>query len=393
MMHGTIVRVGCIAMLFGLSRTLVAFGEEPANPGMHEGNPRAIKMPIANHIETVLDACVPIADSAAHSEAFNMYDVPSFKVGKRPPDYTLPGIAELGVLVDASGNGRFAHVTSALPPDPSPSLVASAVKVANEGTYVSAKRGGQPVTMWLHFRVVTGGISPNNMFGKQDTDKWLKAAREGDGASMAIMSALYGTIPTVQLTHHEYRHFVISSALLGRPTEQAHLAKWLRPKACHKDGAVEEVRHELLLKGDRKAAVVEAMDELKDNDASNYQQVATLLRGAADSPDPFVRMWAAGILATSPVSEIRDPATALQTALTLRDSVRDPDYAEVLAAAQAASGHFEEAISVEESALEFAKERHWNDTQIRLRLESYRSHHAWTGYLCDCTNLAPDSNL
>ncbi len=128
------------------------------------------------------------------------------------------------------------------------------------------------------------------------------------------------------------------------------------------------------------------------NDFSSYRETSILLHGAANARDPFVQMWAAGILATAPVPEVRDPEAALATALTLTEAATDPDYAEVVAAAQAASGHFDESIRAQEIALALAKNRRWNVTQIQLRLETYRSRRPWTGYLCDCTDLSPEGH-
>jgi hypothetical protein len=92
--------------------------------------------------------------------------------------------------------------------------------------------------------------------------------------------------------------------------------------------------------------------------------------------------------------DARDPAVALQVASRLYANPdgahgQDPDYAEALAAAQAANGQFAAAAMTEGEAIRRAKRFHWITTRMEQRLATYEANHAWKDFLCDCQLLAP----
>lgn len=99
------------------------------------------------------------------------------------------------------------------------------------------------------------------------------------------------------------------------------------------------------------------------------------------------------MLATEP--GLRDPAAALRVAVALnakRDAGHeyDPDYGELLAAAQAANGQFAKAIQSELAAIGWARHYGWNVRSMETRLAAYRAQRPWFGHLCDCQQIAPD---
>ena len=116
-----------------------------------------------------------------------------------------------------------------------------------------------------------------------------------------------------------------------------------------------------------------------------------LLEQVASDTDPFLQLWAAGLLATAPLDTLRDPAFALEVANkldTIADYAQDPDYAELLAAALAANGQYAKAVISEREAIHRAARLHWNTTPLMPRLAKYEAGQQWRGYLCDCDALS-----
>ena len=85
-------------------------------------------------------------------------------------------------------------------------------------------------------------------------------------------------------------------------------------------------------------------------------------------------------LASAPDAGLRDPARAEQLARRVYDAFSDqPQMGDVLAAALAAQGRFDEAATIAEGALSEAKRLGQRPlaTQISLRLELYRRQKAF----------------
>jgi hypothetical protein len=218
----------------------------------------------------------------------------------------------------------------------------------------------------------------------------LAKARQGDLAAMAAAQYV-NTVDSreVNLSPEEERDFLVHAALAGFREARKDMLLRLDSPACRQDPDLQEVFHFFSWRGGSAIALHEATRLLQLGDPSTYHDIATLLHGAANATDPFVQLWATGLLATAPVAEIRDPAFALQSALSLKNTEQDPDVTEVLAAAQAANGKFDDAVRTETLALAQANKRHWNDAQLRQRLTAYQSNKPWTDYLCDCDGRLP----
>ncbi len=85
-------------------------------------------------------------------------------------------------------------------------------------------------------------------------------------------------------------------------------------------------------------------------------------------------------LATAPDESLRDPAAAERLARRVFEALPDqPQMGDVLAAALAAQGRFEEAAAVAEGALELARDLGQSglEVQIGMRLKLYRRQRAW----------------
>ena len=110
----------------------------------------------------------------------------------------------------------------------------------------------------------------------------------------------------------------------------------------------------------------------------SYAKTAALHRRAL-AVDPEFRpslLWLAWTAATHPDPDLRDPEEAVRLAerASALDGGRDPRVLDILAAAYAAAGRFEEAMRSAQDALELARDRRDPDLaeQIAARLELYR---------------------
>ena len=125
----------------------------------------------------------------------------------------------------------------------------------------------------------------------------------------------------------------------------------------------------------------------------------TLIHVADGKKDPVVFAWLedatkaghrdatltlAALLAAGPEATRRDPARAL----TLLQSSKwnfnlDPTAQEVIAAAHAQAGHYDEAATAQKGALKLAKSYGWDVAPLQDRLTKYQDHIAWTGSLIE----------
>jgi len=95
-------------------------------------------------------------------------------------------------------------------------------------------------------------------------------------------------------------------------------------------------------------------------------------------------LYLAALLATSPDAQRRDPARALTLVDTHKwDLDSDPTALEVMAAANAQSGKFADAVSLQNRAIRGAERFKWNTASLKARLAIYQAGKAWTGNLLD----------
>jgi TonB family protein len=123
----------------------------------------------------------------------------------------------------------------------------------------------------------------------------------------------------------------------------------------------------------------------------------TLLHDAEGARDPVVFAWLedsakaghrdatltlAALLAAGPDASRRDPPRALMLLeQSTWDFGFDPTAKEVIAAAQAQSGHFDLAVDAQRGALKLARGYGWSTAPLEERLANYQNGAAWTGNL------------
>jgi hypothetical protein len=216
-----------------------------------------------------------------------------------------------------------------------------------------------------------------------------RAAQGGDAAVQAQLWLLHQLAgDDVPLDAASEARYLPPAAVAGQPLALARVAQLLDDARCDALGAVPALRAAPALAAEPRVALQRAVRRMRGADPAQGEAVRALLRRATDSSEPALAALAAGLLATHPVTAYRDPVAALERALALA-SLNDPDVLEAQAAAQAASGHFSEAVAAGEAALAAARRLHWNTARIEERLARYRAGEAWTGLLCDCSEPAP----
>jgi hypothetical protein len=359
---------------------------------------------LATSIEAALDHCAhghtaatptpvdPPAVASTPIKTISMADGGRYY----PMSLMAYGDQALGLVsfqIDALGNPRFTHVVKAVPANPRSEFHKAIRDIVRDSKFSPATIGGQPVASWTYVKMkfLLSSQGPmGNILSESSLREILAKARHGDVTSMAVAQYLNALEPSeVKLTVEESRIFLVHAALAGFREARGQLLRRLDPPACRQDPEVQEVYHAMSWRSGSTLALGEATRLMALKDPSTYHDIATLLHGAANATDSFTQVWATGLLATAPIAEIRDPAFALQVALTFASPEEDPDFTEVLAAAYAANGRFDDAVRSETLALDQARKRHWNDAQLRRRLTAYQSGKPWADYLCDCDGRLP----
>jgi len=306
------------------------------------------------------------------------------------------GVLQVRLLVDALGNSRFAHVVYSFPTQPGQDLEDAAIKVAaHEIAIAPARSGGRTLATWVDVPVrfilqETDGPM-GSLLDQKKWDKLRSKALEGDLGSIQEAAYVAGLVPGESgLSEQMAANLTVQSAASGEESARWTLIHQL--SACAHASLVSPWVFADASTGSPQAQMWFAA--LLMDSGTNVAKTRELLGQLTRASDPFWRLWSAGILATSPVAAIRDPALALRVATALYPKPggpygQDPDYAEALAAAKAANGQYAAAVAEETEAIDWAKQYGWKTTMLQQRLASYQSHHAWTGYLCDCQKLAP----
>lgn len=264
-----------------------------------------------------------------------------------------------------------------------------------------ASLNGEPISTWIGMPVkfiLQGVGGPMGSLLRQDA--WLAMldkANAGDVQSIEASGYVAGLVGgETGLSSNARLSLIVDSALQGADFARMQLYRAL--SVCSQESVVEP-----WVSADAKAGSLQAEMTLAQilwtemlssgSDASQTAKLSELLHTVAGGADPFYRLWAAEVLATEP--GLRDPATALRVAVTLNarpdaGHEYDPDYGELLAAAQAANGHFAAAVQSELQAIGWARHNGWNLRSMDSRLATYRARRPWFGHLCDCQQIAPD---
>jgi len=368
----------------------------------------ARKARLVELIETAIAECTPGALRSLPSDpslrARNLGpEVPPKTIKLNNEEYPIGELSAgnqallvISVLVDAMGNPRFVHVDRQITSSASATGFASrAISMFRSGTYLPGSQGGLPVAAWRRY-AVTYAIpmgQAGSIFDESKIHRHLKEARAGDVASQIMISYLESIAPApIKLNDAERRHYLAVAAVSGERSALLRVAQLIGLRGCKAPQDAEAFIRLHALSGKSDLELFEATRLLQLPDAESNPDISPMLHGAAHANDSFVQLWAAGILATTPIGKLRDPAMALEVALST-DVKGDPDAGELLAAAMAANSRYPDAVREETAAIKAAKKLHWTDSLMQQRLAQYSAGKPWIGYLCDCDQLVPGGGL
>jgi hypothetical protein len=398
------------ALLLGTVLTLAApkadAGDAPSADASAERAAR--KARLVELIEEAIAGCTPGAvasvagDSSLRTGASGAFVAPR-TVRLNDKDYPIGELLEgnqamlvMSYLVDAMGNPRFVHVDRQITNSKSFSGFSSrTIKMFRSGTFLPGTQGGRPVAVWRRTAVtyIVAMGQPGSIFNEDQIKKDLKNARAGDVPSQLMISFLDSVAPVqIKLDETERRHYLAVAAVSGGRSALLRVAQLLGRRDCKAPEDAELFIHLHAMSGKSDLELFQATRLLQRPNPESNPDISPMLHGAAHADDAFVQLWAAGILATTPIATLRDPGAALEVARSM-DVKDDPDAGEMLAAALAANGQYADAVREESAAIEAARKLHWTDTLMAQRLAQYAAGKPWIGYLCDCDQLVPGGGL
>jgi hypothetical protein len=329
-------------------------------------------------------------------------DVTFPHVSKRA-DVNYPSIEEamgsqailvIAALIDSLGNPRYAHVarevSSAVMGSPFGRMAVAGIR---RTTFMPGTRNGEPVANWWHGKlkfIVAQEGRMGNILSESKLNEFVQKARAGDGKSQAVIAYLDSIAhEEVGIPDRDRNHFLAVSAANGERNALLTVTRMLGAPGCRPPADVDALLRKYAMSGRSDLELLHATRMLDRGTVDGHPEVSPMLHGAANSNDPFVQLWAAGILATAPIDSVRDAPAALESALTLKVE-GDPDAGETLAAALAANGRHDDAVKAEVAAIAAATKLHWNVALMQKRLARYQAGEPWVGWLCDCDRLVPD---
>ena len=353
--------------------------------------------PGVEHLITEIESCKPVkvenikgAKFARRPEfaASEFYPYDELKHGKQAK-------LLMKVYVDQWGNPRFAHTLAAFPRvQPAPDFLDGALKLVNRIRFVPATVNGKATGTWDTMPINFYDADVAGPMGRLlQQDKWvalLDRANGGDRSSIMLSSYIAQLVGGESgLTDRATLNLFANSAFQGSDFDRLRIVRMF--SGCGKGSMVEPWLVDVANAGSPEAKLLWAEELIDIGDDNLAAKAKALLEEVAGAQDPFLQLWAAGMLATAPVDAIRDPTFALRAAEKLNATTEfamDPDYRELLAAALAANGQFAKAAKSEREAISRAEVLDWDTAPLKARLTSYESGKQWRGYLCDCDALS-----
>jgi len=303
-------------------------------------------------------------------------DYPRIKGGGAPEAIVLTAIT-----VGTDGRPRDPQVLLAVPPEGFP---ASAVEAWLNSRFTPALRSGAPVESRLVAKLRFVGSS-GNLAAAPAFKSALPQAALGKPPAEYIVGATGSLDSGLGITAPRAGQMLLDAARAGNADAQYWIGTQLRAAAaCHPqaDGMV-WLRHAAA--GGNPAAQVDVAAALLRGSPTPEQVSAAhgLLVAALASGDYYARKHAVALLATSPVTAVRDAKAALGGALQLLagEIQSDPQMFEAVAAAYAANREYGDAVSQQRVAINKARALGWDTAIMEQRLSAYRGDSAWQGDL------------
>ena len=288
---------------------------------------------------------------------------------------------EFAVMPD--GSGRNPRILYALPRD----IFERAVRVSILHTsYEPAEAGAKAAHCEVMYRFVAQQQRADEYPGLErlvaDT---LKKAETGDTQAELLYGMLLAGLPQLQRKPVDALPWFLKAAQSGSREAQYEIGNGLLNGwgcRCDENKGLEWLRRAAAA-DQPSAQVTLATYALRGTPGAANVKVAKLwLERAAARRDPDGMLYLSALLAATPESEMRDPPRAQKLVEHIvRQMDDDPTPFEIRAAAQAASGAFQDAVSSERRAIAMATKLKWDLAPLDERLAHYESRQPWYGDL------------
>jgi hypothetical protein len=193
------------------------------------------------------------------------------------------------------------------------------------------------------------------------------------------------TVPRLGLSPADAHRLLVFAAQGGHAPAQYWAAqRFMSLVACQGDRKKLPWLRAAAAAGEAAAQLALALELMKDlPSGEQLAEAKSLLEQAARTDDIYVTKHVTALLASSPMSAIRDPAGAAVAARKLPQTTfeSDPQVFEAIAAAYAVTGDFASAVDRQQLAIRRATELQWNTRMMEQRLAVYRLSKPWFGDL------------
>jgi hypothetical protein len=331
-----------------------------------------------------LDArLMPRVEEESANAACNHAKFPRIDYPAGPGSRGVQGnvLAEFTVMPD--GRARRPRIVYSLPVGVFEPTVRSAVLHL---IYPARPTTAGPAHCRLMFRFVAQGQDATSYRELQTfVSKTRTEAESGDVAAEFLYGMMLAGLPQLRHSVKDALPWFLKAAQSGARAAQYEVGEsLLLGIGCQCETNKGEVWLRRAAEADQAdAQVTLAQYALRGTPDDAGSRIAkTWLERAAASGSHDGKLYLAGLLAASPLAEVRDPPRAL----ALLDEVRrdlgeDPTEYEIRAAAQAASGNYAAAVTSERKALSMAKVLGWDASPLEERLARYQGGQPWYGNL------------
>ncbi len=293
------------------------------------------------------------------------------------------GVLIISAFIDSDGRAKDPRVESVVPVRDDVGFSTAAASLLQHTTFEPASLDGNFVPRRYTLRV-RFGISDADGFAAEFWNKKTLAklnAQAQTGDASAELSIAYLGIVDKEVTSilkidcGNMLRMAVSSALAGAAESEFWLSRWLsdspHPAAAQMSDAW---LREAARRNFPRAQLLLATQAMERPDAVDHvAEIKERLLKAADSNDEYARRRAAFLLATASLREVRDAGKALEVAQKLKSAKSDnPELDLVLAAAQAASSKYADAIKTQERAIKKATRLSWNVAPLEDTLSTYK---------------------
>jgi uncharacterized protein len=288
-------------------------------------------------------------------------------------------------VVAPDGHPRIPRILYALPSGFFEPAVRESVM---RSSYLPARINGQAIStsVSVMYNFTVPGISIDSYHGleRQVHETELKA-QAGDPQAQMLYGMMIAGLPQVKGTYNQALPWFLKAAQAGAPYAQYQIGTGLlQGRGCQCDSSKGEIWLQKAAQADQADAQVSLAEYLLKGESTRESVTGAVvwLERAAKQGNGSAKLLLSGILAASPLPEMRDPPRALTLAESLEHDYKiDPSFWEIRAAANASRGDFKAAVKAQSKAVSEATHLGWDLAQLRQRQSLYESGQPWTGNL------------